>query len=276
MPNTTPNLGLIKPLVTEQYDIAKVTNDNADILDLEVSSKQDILVSGTSIKTINSNSLLGSGDVTVQPTLVSGTNIKTINTSSVLGSGDLSLQETLVSGTNIKTIDGVSVLGSGDIETSNLVFEHEVTGSAVTNIDVTGLDINLHKSYRIEIEFINPTISNSYLYMYINNDTVNTNYYNQQVIFTGTSTVSARENLPWVCFCEVGRQTSSVLDLIQTFGGRVHCFLKLSHEQGSSILANIGVLTHVNALSNITQLTFTSSVANAIGVGSKIRIYKNK
>lgn len=33
------------------------------------------------------------GDVTVQPTLVSGTNIKTINSQSLLGSGDLTIQE---------------------------------------------------------------------------------------------------------------------------------------------------------------------------------------
>ena len=54
-------------------------------------AKQDDLVSGTNIKTINSTSLLGSGNVAVQPTLVSGTNIKTINGSSVLGSGDLTI-----------------------------------------------------------------------------------------------------------------------------------------------------------------------------------------
>jgi hypothetical protein len=53
--------------------------------------KQASLVSGTNIKTINSTSLLGSGNVAVQPTLVSGTNIKTINGSSVLGSGDLTI-----------------------------------------------------------------------------------------------------------------------------------------------------------------------------------------
>lgn len=52
-------------------------------------NKQDALSSGTNIKTINSTSVLGSGDIAVQPTLVSGTNIKTINGSSVLGSGDL-------------------------------------------------------------------------------------------------------------------------------------------------------------------------------------------
>lgn len=53
--------------------------------------KQAALVSGTNIKTINSTSLLGSGNVAVQPTLVSGTNIKTINGNSVLGSGNITI-----------------------------------------------------------------------------------------------------------------------------------------------------------------------------------------
>lgn len=82
------------------------------------STKQDVLVSGTNIKTINSDSILGSGNIAVQDVLVSGTNIKTINNSSILTSGDLSLQETLVSGTNIKTVNNQSLLGSGDISIS--------------------------------------------------------------------------------------------------------------------------------------------------------------
>ena len=52
-------------------------------------SKQDTLVSATNIKTINSTTLLGSGNIAVQATLVSGTNIKTINSTSLLGSGDI-------------------------------------------------------------------------------------------------------------------------------------------------------------------------------------------
>jgi hypothetical protein len=52
-------------------------------------NKQAALVSGTNIKTINSTTLLGSGDIAVQPTLVSGTNIKTVNGNTLLGSGDL-------------------------------------------------------------------------------------------------------------------------------------------------------------------------------------------
>lgn len=54
-----------------------------------IGSKQDTLISGTNIKTINSTTILGSGNIAVQPTLVSGTNIKTINSNSILGSGDL-------------------------------------------------------------------------------------------------------------------------------------------------------------------------------------------
>jgi hypothetical protein len=57
----------------------------------QINSKQATLVSGTNIKTINSASLLGSGDVELQPTLVSGTNIKTINSTSLLGSGDITI-----------------------------------------------------------------------------------------------------------------------------------------------------------------------------------------
>jgi hypothetical protein len=55
------------------------------------SGLQATLVSGTNIKTINSTTLLGSGDLAVQPTLVSGTNIKTVNSTTLLGSGNLTL-----------------------------------------------------------------------------------------------------------------------------------------------------------------------------------------
>ena len=55
------------------------------------SGLQATLVSATNIKTINSTTLLGSGDLAVQATLVSGTDIKTINSNTLLGSGNLTL-----------------------------------------------------------------------------------------------------------------------------------------------------------------------------------------
>lgn len=108
---TNPNDGTGDPLRTG------FVKTNSNFTDL-YNNKQDALVSGTNIKTINSNSVLGSGNISVQDALVSGTNIQTINGNDILTSGDLSVQETLVSGTNIKTINGSSVLGSGDLTIS--------------------------------------------------------------------------------------------------------------------------------------------------------------
>lgn len=133
-----------------------LTNDSGFVNDYQLSGKQDKLVSGTSIKTVNNESLLGSGNITTasQSEL---TNIATtvgnqasaitaLNTavfkngdnqfnvvngridsiSSVLDSALTDIenvetavadkQNTLVSGTNIKTVNGNSLLGSGNIE----------------------------------------------------------------------------------------------------------------------------------------------------------------
>lgn len=73
-------------LSTSAVGIGSITN-----VETEINGKQSTLVSGTNIKSINSTSLLGSGDLSVQETLISGTNIKTINSTSLLGSGDISI-----------------------------------------------------------------------------------------------------------------------------------------------------------------------------------------
>ena len=109
----------------------------------ELSKKQDKLLSGTSIKTINNTSILGSGNIsipiiTVDSAITSGSTnavqsgavytanqnlANTVNTYHTelndkitdLYSQLNTKQTTLVSGTNIKTINGASILGSGNI-----------------------------------------------------------------------------------------------------------------------------------------------------------------
>jgi hypothetical protein len=92
---TTPTTDDVFPVV----DIATNTTTKVQLANLPVqtavttalATKQATLVSGTNIKTVNSTTLLGSGDVAVQETLVSGTNIKTINSTSLLGSGNITI-----------------------------------------------------------------------------------------------------------------------------------------------------------------------------------------
>jgi len=90
-------------------------------------AKQATLVSATNIKTINSTSVLGSGNISVAPAtainataiatgVVDNTEFEYLNgvTSAIQTQID-SKQATLVSATNIKTINSTSVLGSGNI-----------------------------------------------------------------------------------------------------------------------------------------------------------------
>lgn len=165
---------------------ADAATSRVESVETAMDDKQDLLVSGTNIKTINNQSILGEGNLEItggdvdltnyyskteadgkfatvteineqaadisaletamdgkQPTLVSGTNIKTINGNSILGEGNLVIegggidlsnyynktevdtkldtkQNTLVSGINIKTINSQSILGEGNIEVSGV------------------------------------------------------------------------------------------------------------------------------------------------------------
>lgn len=120
-------------------------NKSLTDLGIDLSTKQDTLVSGTNIKTINNNSLLGSGNINIEAPVYSaggGIYIDNENEISVkLGQGLFiddnaairlnndtlnklesiaTKQDTLVSGTNIKTINNESILGSGNIDINSL------------------------------------------------------------------------------------------------------------------------------------------------------------
>ena len=123
-----------------------LTNDSSFVTESQLSGKQDALVSGTNIKTINNQSILGSGNIDV-----SGGGSGSVNSVSYSNNagdfapdanGKVTLvidqtlnedsgkpvtnaatalaiknkQDKLVSGTNIKTINGNDLLGSGNIE----------------------------------------------------------------------------------------------------------------------------------------------------------------
>lgn len=137
-----------KSAYTGQEIDAGIAKANTAIQD--VSNKQDTLVSGTNIKTINNQSILGSGNLEIGGG--SGTsdydqlsNRPSINNNTLTGnktSSQLGLQEELVSGTNIKTINNTSILGSGNIN-----IEGGSGGGGITNVAKTMLLSILKKCY---------------------------------------------------------------------------------------------------------------------------------
>lgn len=116
--NSTPYYNL--PQFTPTDKPAWLVDFNGAMVKLD-NALHEITTSGGApqIKTINGQSLIGTGNIEVQPKLVSGSNISTINGQNLLTGTPVSVQSTLVSGTNIKTINGTSLLGSGNITIEN-------------------------------------------------------------------------------------------------------------------------------------------------------------
>lgn len=141
---------------------SELTNDSNFVNDYQLSGKQDKLTSGTNIKTINNQSILGSGNIDIQGggsesvawgDIIGKPDFKTVATSGSYDDltnkpviptktsnltndsgfvNDYQLsgkQDKLISGTNIKTINNESILGSGNIATAS---QSELTNLATT------------------------------------------------------------------------------------------------------------------------------------------------
>lgn len=104
-----------------------------------IGSKQDTLVSGTNIKTLNSNSILGSGDLAVQPTLISGTNIKTIEGQSILGGGNINITNTDVGLGNVDNTSDLNKPISTATQTALNAKQNTITNSDSITQGVTNL-----------------------------------------------------------------------------------------------------------------------------------------
>lgn len=150
----------------------------------------------------------------------------------------------------------------------SLIAEHVVSGSAVTSIDIAGLDINAHNGYRIEIEIAGGV--STALSMYINGDTTPTNYYQETLQATGATVGSSNNNNAVI--------TSGAYAFIK---GAMALIGGIMRYTGTAIVGTTtGMYVYNKSLgktasvANITQITLIASVASAIGIGSKVRIYR--
>lgn len=192
-------------------EVSVVTEDELENIDEKVDDKQDKLISGETIKTLNGQSVLGQGNIKInvdlsdyptnedmeralsdkQEKLVSGTNIKTVNNEPLLGSGDI----TIPSGTTVEANPDVS--GKEDSLTSikigdrNYIVGGGGGGSSVTpnpedldpNSDtwLSGLKIDNTNYYiptQEAIRLLTLSDENSFLHIddIVNNNDFNTLY----------------------------------------------------------------------------------------------------
>ena len=109
---------------------------NVSALQTAMDGKQPTLVSGTNIKTINGNSILGEGNLVIGGGVIDLSNYYTkTETDTKLDAK----QNTLVSGTNIKTVNSQSILGEGNLEVT-IPDATTATSGAMSAADKTKLD----------------------------------------------------------------------------------------------------------------------------------------
>ena len=160
---------------------------------------------------------------------------------------------------------------SGGGETALLV-EYEVLTDGVTSIDFTGLDINTHKRYRVELE-LDPIGGGAYG-CYVNGDTVASNYYTQIMTSYSTTLTQAYYQNNYMSFITANEKCINIADIF-LFKGQYQSNTKGNSKEGN-LAQNLifsscsGVTVHTN----ITQLTFIPNFAEGFRAGTKIRIYK--
>lgn len=109
-------------------------------------TKQDLLVSGTNIKTINNSSVLGAGNLdvgTLKGVTLDGTSIVNNNNIAVL-----------TSGTNVKTINNQSIFGSGNINTNSLIYQKHESSYTTVSANTSSIPIGITNYQPTDILFV--------------------------------------------------------------------------------------------------------------------------
>lgn len=119
---------------------SELTNDSGFITEAALTTKQDTLVSGTNIKTINNQSLLGSGNITISGG-GSATNVK-IDNVSITSSGVANINTTgYDADTNfLATVNDINNIGSAKVD------KQLTLNNAITTIDNTGASLSIEST----------------------------------------------------------------------------------------------------------------------------------
>lgn len=165
--------------------------------------------------------------------------------------------------------------GSGGM---TLVGTATVSGAAATNLTLSGLDLGTDGCYYILWAVRNASASAVNLSLFYNSDTTATNYWTQYAYaVTGTINSPSKVNTAVVDAITAGANRTSTGDvtILKDIDGRARSHFRFSRDVATSPQVIGG--THVwTTLSNVTSITVNSSVANALDVGSYIKVFKVK
>jgi hypothetical protein len=234
----------------------------------QLATKQDTLVSGTNIKTVNSTTILGSGNLAVQDVLVSGTNIKTINGTSLLGSGNIPVV------TSPSGVSGAIQFSDGSAfasDAANFFWNNTTKRLGIgTNTPTTSLDVNgsIRTGVNLTVvgEIQNPTVGvvniNGELRVASPNVSIGLTSYPARLAVRGSGSTSATTSL--LVQNSVGGDTFRIRDDgTMLTGGSIN--VRSQNDNGGFILTRAA--QNISITSNVFNNNTSSSVnVNTYGV----------
>lgn len=146
--------------------------------------------------------------------------------------------------------------------------------SDTTSVNFTGLDSVTHGGYLIEILHLNTTGSTSQIETFVNGDTTSTNYYNQLSRSSGATHADAQSNNAAIMAASTSNQCVANMVLHHEANRRPRFIVNSARDGTTNLQREDRAQWYTNTLANVTQITFTASVALSIGAGSRFRIWR--
>lgn len=210
-------------------------------------NKQAALVSGTNIKTVNGNSLLGSGDVSISANITIGTTTITSGTSTrILYNNSGVVGEYTLTGSGTSVAMGTSPTFTTDITTPKIIGGTGVT-SKITYVGSTNAGVTASSA------------AHEFLYGNSGGSTAGTIYHNGQLLYGTTTAPGGALAIP----VRIGSGTNTI-----DFGSYNANYASIWFNQGTPSTSNYGFLGN----STTTYLNGTSNVYFAINGTGKVAI----
>ena len=169
---------------------------------------------------------------------------------------------------------GTTIIGYSDATPSAYVGETTVTGSAATQMQVTGLDLSTDQEYYIRAEAKNANAGTMAIYFEVNGSTTTTGYYREVIAGNNTTLAGQRDNAPTLRTALTGEVMSFRLWLALDFDGKPRLSWISGYSAGSTLQHASGSWLF-NTAGNVTSIEIVGASAASLAVGSKMKVFRN-
>jgi hypothetical protein len=160
--------------------------------------------------------------------------------------------------------------GSGSASAVEFVAEVAVDGAAATVLTVSSLDLAADECYEIDLVLDNATGSAANISMFFNGDTTATNYDRNISTDGGAAGTTNNALIPGL---PANSGVFTRITIRPDFDGRARSVFIASGGNTTATVTQTG--QHLwRTATNVTSITFSSSVASALSIGSKVQIWK--